>query len=302
MRSKARKAHRLRKDFTTAWHPVDCKSIAGVATCHARAYLGPRMTQDSPAPPIDILAVLRLALFGWWREFAPIIGLGALLVTLPALAGRLIGPIGGEIGTLVATAQGVCAMLFLSAVGYGVLHVFARRPLAPRRFMAAGLAAAQPGLVVALILGAGLVTVRIIFLIAGALSPIAQGFVDGVATAVTLWAVATLLPAVPAAVAERLGPMAALERAAALTRGNRVRLLGLCCVVALAIVPIAGLVTIIVFGQNASPADAQKLLTTMTAADPALWIMLLSDLLLAGVLACVPASVYAVLVTLRVGR
>ena len=65
------------------------------------------------------------------------------------------------------------------------------------------------------------------FLLADALDPMAAGFVDGMATAGALWALATLLPAVPAAVAERLGPVAALQRAAALTRGNRVRLLGL---------------------------------------------------------------------------
>ena len=252
----------------------------------------------TPAP-IDILGVLRLAGVAWWREFPPIIGLGAALITVPALLAQLAGNSSTEAATLVTTARGVCAMLFLSAVGYGVLHAFARRPLAPRRFIAAGLAAAQPGLVVALILGAGAVTLRIVFVIAAALQPMAGGFVDGIATALGVWALVTLLPAVPAAVAERLGPIAALERAAGLTRGNRVRLLVLCLMLALAIVPVAGLIGIVIFGQNAQPADVQRISAAMTAADPGLWIALLVELLLAGLLACVPASVYAVLVTLR---
>ncbi len=256
------------------------------------------MAETQPAaPPLDIVAVLRLALFAWWREFAPILALGALLVTLPALLARLIGPGAGESATLVVTAQGVCGMLFLSAVAFGVLHLFARKPLGPWRFIAAGLGAAQPGLVVALILGAGAMSVRIVFLIASALGPMAGGFIDGLATAAALWALATLLPAVPAAVAERLGPIAALQRAAALTRGNRVRLLGLCFVLMLALIPIGGTIGIVVFGQNATPADVERMAAAMTAADPGLWIALLTDVLIAGVLACVPAAVYAVLVT-----
>ncbi len=262
-----------------------------------RTYLAPAMSADAP-PPLDILAVLRLSVIAWWREFAPIVGLGVLLVTLPTLIAQLIGPGTPGASTLIATARGVCAMLFLSATGYGVLHAFARRPLAPARFIAAGLSAAQPGLVVALILGAGLMTVRIVFLIAGMLAPMAEGFIDGMATAAALWALATLLPAVPAAVAERLGPVAALERAAALTRGNRVRLLLLCLVLFLAMIPIAGVIRIVLFGQNATAADAERIAVGMTATDPGLWVRLLSDLLLASLLACVPASVYAVLVTL----
>ncbi len=260
------------------------------------------MAIPDPAPPLDILAVLRLALFAWWREFAPIVGLGALLLTLPELIVQAAGPGIGDSATLLLTAQGVCAMLFLSAVVYGVLHMFARKPLTPRAFMAAGLTAAQPGLVVALILGAGAVSVRIVFLVAARLDPMAAGFVDGMATAGAMWALATLLPAVPAAVAERLGPVAALERAAALTRGNRIRLLGLIVVIGTTVVPIAFLLTSLLFGRAQNAAEAQKMAATMTTADPGLWIELLSDLLIAGVLACVPAAVYAVLVSRAVPR
>ncbi len=257
------------------------------------------MQSNHLAPPLDILAVLQLALVAWWREFAPILALGALLITAPALLTQLLAPHAVEVSTIIATARGVCGMLFLSAVVYGVLHAFARRPLAPRRFIVAGLAAAQPGLVVALILGAGLMTVRIIFLVSAALDPMAGGFIDGIATAVALWSIATLLPAVPAAVAERLGPIAALERAAALTRGNRVRLLVLCFVVVITIVPIAALVDLVIFGDHASATDIARIDAAMTAGNPGLWIALLVDLLIAGMLACVPAAVYAVLVTLR---
>lgn len=254
------------------------------------------MAKTEPAPPLDILAVLRLALVAWWREFAPILGLGALLLTLPELVRRALGPTLTQGATLVTTLQGVCAMLFLSAVVYGVLHMFARRPLSPRAFIASGLAAAQPGLVVALVLGAGGVSVLIVFQIANALDPMAAGFVDGMATACALWALAMLLPAVPAAVAERLGPIAALQRAAALTRGNRVRLLALVALVAMTIVPILSVVGLLVFSRAATPADVTRIDAALTATDPGLWIGLLIDLLLAGVLACVPAAVYAVLV------
>lgn len=266
-----------------------------LASVAARAYLptGGRIRTRSP---IDILAVLRLAVIAWWRDFAPILGLGALLLTLPELVRRALGPTLTQGATLITTLQGVCAMLFLSAVIYGVLHMFARRPLSPRAFISSGLAAAQPGLVVALILGAGAVSVRIVFLIANSLDPMAAGFVDGMATAAALWALATLLPAVPAAVAERLGPIAALQRAAVLTRGNRIRLLGLVAVVGMTIVPILSVVGLLVFNRAASPADVSRIDAALTATDPGLWIGLLTDLLLAGVLACVPAAVYAALV------
>jgi hypothetical protein len=84
------------------------------------------------------------------------------------------------------------------------------------------------------------------------------------------------LPAVPAAVVERLGPLAALRRAAALTAGNRDRILALTLVVGLALVPSAALVA------GLPPAAS-------------LWLRALFELVAWSLAAAVPAVVYVLL-------
>lgn len=263
-----------------------------MARPRGRAYL------SAPMPAaLDILAVLRLALRVWWREFAPIIGLGALLVLAPQLTSNLLHPTPARGGTIMLTVQGACLMLFQCAVAYGVLCGLARRPLTPGAFMHRGLAAAEPGIKVALLLGMGAITVGIAFAVAPWLGPVAGGALRIGASFAGVWGLVTLLPAVPAAVVERLGPIQALARAAQLTRGNRLRLVGLCALVVLALIPVAGTVAMIVYGRDTDPAEMARLAAALTPASPALWINLLTSLLLAGILACVPTAVYAMLLS-----
>ena len=62
---------------------------------------------------------------------------------------------------------------------------------------------------------------------------VAGWLLDALLLALALCGASVLLPVVPAAVVERLGPRAAFARAAALTEGNRNRVLGIVLVMAL---------------------------------------------------------------------
>lgn len=252
------------------------------------------------APSLDVIATLRLALAAYWRDFAPITFLGFGLLTAPSLLLRAM--LGGEaiaadptLRTIVQMAMGVLTMLFFCAVSFGVMSALAGRPLGVRRFMRIGLAAAQPGLVVALILGSGVMTVAIVLLFGRGLG--AGGAVLSFAAIVALlWALSVLLPAVPAAIAERRGPLEALLRAAQLTRGNRGRLLGLCIIVCLALVPALGFVNVVLFGPQATSAQVRVATAAFSLASPGLWIAQLTDLLMLSVLASIPAAAYMQLI------
>ena len=251
-------------------------------------------SQTTPAPALDVLGTLQLAFRLWWREFAPITGLGFALVTCPALVARALAPWTAQtgFGTIVATTQGVLGMLFAAAVSFGALASVIGKPLPPRRFVVTGLGASQPGLVTGLTLGAGAMSIAILLILSRSLGG-AGAFVALGSLVLALYGAATLLPAVPAAVAERLTPVAALERAARLTRGNRTRLMGLALLLAIGLVVLGGMVTLLLFGPDATPEAMARTGAKMGFDDPGLWIALLSDLLLAGLLACVPPAVYA---------
>jgi hypothetical protein len=166
---------------------------------------------------------------------------GALLVSLPGYVARLLAPEGGyaaDVATLVTTLRAVLAMLYLALVSWGVVARLTGRALPPHAFVGEGLRRAQPGLKVALLVGAAIVfglTLRL-FAVHGT----TQGFLlQTLLLAVGLWALGALMPAVPAAVVERLGPVAALRRAAVLTAGNRDRTLILGLISGLALAPTA---------------------------------------------------------------
>ena len=93
-----------------------------------------------------------------------------------------------------------------------------------------------------------------------------------------LLALTTLMPVVPAAVVERLEPFAALRRAAALTAGNRDRLLALALLVGLGLAPWAAIVAGIAGPAAASP-----------------WLRSVFELVAWCLIAAVPAVVYALL-------
>ncbi|MBB6229489.1 hypothetical protein FHS79_003692 [Polymorphobacter multimanifer] len=200
---------------------------------------------------------------------------GLLLVVLPSLLVRLLAPEGGygpDVATLVTTLRAVLAMLFVSLVSWGVVARLAGLPLPPEAFFAQGLRRAQPGLKVALLVGAAIVFGLILRLFATHGTP--AGFMlQTLLLTLGLWALCTLMPAVPVAVVERLGPVDALKRAAALTAGNRDRTL------------LLGLLLALVIGIGA------LLISRATDAAPALEAAF--ELLAWGVAAIVPSVVYA---------
>lgn len=245
----------------------------------SRPQPGPEPEPGPERPPelarLDIGLALRRS-FEVGRADAAGIGAGGmLLVVFPSVAEHVLTPaagLGADIATLVTTIRAVLAMLFVSAVSWGVVGRMAGLPLAPVAFFNQGLRRAQPGLKVALLVGAAIVLGLIVKLFATHGTP--QGFVlQTLLLTLGLWALCTLMPAVPVAVVERLGPVDALKRAAALTAGNRDRTLLLGLVLALVI----GLATVLV-GQLADVAPALEAAVELLA-----W----------GLAAIVPAVVYA---------
>ena len=253
-------------------------------------------SRTGPTRALDVVVTLRRAGLAWWRDFVPITGLGAALVTLPDLVAHALSAAapGPEAAMLIGTAEAVCLILFFAVVSRGVVHALAGRPLGTRDFVVIGLAGARPGVVTGLLLMTALFTVGIVFTVGAWLGPAAV-LVNAGAVCLALAGTAILLPAVPAAAAEQLGAVASLERAAGLTRGNRARLLGLVLLVLLAFVPVNGVIAITVFGQSATTAAISASYARMTLLDPGLWIVELSTLLIVGLLACIPPTVYAAL-------
>jgi hypothetical protein len=200
---------------------------------------------------------------------------GVLLVVLPSLLVRLITPeagFGADVATLITTVRAVLAMLFVSVVSWGVVARLAGLPLPPQAFFAQGLRRAQPGLKVALLVGAAIVFGLILRLFATHGTP--AGFMlQTLLLTLGLWALCTLMPAVPVAVVERLGPVDALKRAAALTAGNRDRTL------------LLGLLLALVLGIGA--------LFTGRLADAVPALEAVFELIAWGLAGIVPSVVYA---------
>lgn len=260
------------------------------------------MQPSTQAPgALDIILALRQAFDAFWRDFAPIILLGFLFVTVPALfvhvafdnaplvqGTRQVDP---TLGTLVQTFSFLLAFIFICAVNFGVMHALAGRQLETTTFMREGLRAARPGVLVALLLGALAMVVAIIITLFARGSLF--GFLLSMAVlAGAVWAFAAWMVAIPAAIAERRTPIDALRRSAELTRGNRGRLVGLLLVTMLAILPPWMIVELVVFGPQTSSNRITQILSEMTLFSPGLWIGQLFTLLVLGLLATVPAVVY----------
>ncbi|MBB4630647.1 hypothetical protein [Sphingosinicella soli] len=252
-----------------------------------------------PPAPLDLVAAIRLALSIFWAQFAPIIFLGLLFLTLPAVALRTLS-IATEaapdpaLGTIVETLRWMLVMIFLCAVTGGVLA----RNRDPRAFMKAGLRGLQPGLVVALTIGIGLMTLRIVLLLASRMLQLGQMssllFIVACIAAFAVWALA-----VPAALSERLWPMAALRRAAELSKGSRWQLSALCIVIMLALTPAIMVVRFAVFHSAQTPHQVAAIVQSMTITSPALWIVQLSTLLIYSLLSVVPVAIYLTLASRR---
>ena len=226
-------------------------------------------------PAFDVALAIRRVGVALRRDFAAIVGGGFVAVALPALALGGIGA-GDDRFTLAVTARGVLAMLYVAVVAHGVVARLAGAPLPPRAFVAQGLARARPGLIVGLLFAAAIVVVMIVEL-AGRAGTAAGTLLHALAAAGVIWAVCVLLPAIPAAVAERLGPIAALRRAADLTRGSRDRILALLAIAAFTLAPAAALIALLAEGGGGVAGR---------------WPTALFELLAAALLSTLPPVVY----------
>lgn len=225
----------------------------------------------------DVALALRRIVDVVWQDFAAIVLLGLAMLTVPRLLGALVPPASAG-ATILAVLTGLFAALYVTIVSHGAVARLRGHPLPPRVFVARGIALSAPGFSVALLLGAGAVVVAIVALLvrrdAGA-APL------GVALA-GLGLLVVVLPAVPAAIIEQLGPLPALLRAGALTHGQRIRIAAVVAVVLIAYLPVDALL-------GSAP--------VASIASPGLWLRALFDLLAWGVFAVVPGVVYAGLAT-----
>lgn len=213
-------------------------------------------------------------------DSTPILALGAVLVTLPALLGVLVVP-GHSGGTVLAVLSGLGAALFATLVSYGTAARLAGKPLSAQDYFRRSIIASPPGFSVALLLGAAAVSAAIVYLVGRVMSPFGP-VVGFTVTALVIAAIVCLSPAIPLALIERCPPFIALVRAARLTYGNRMRIASLLAVVALAIGPVAILIGAPSYSISPSPVN-----------DARLWVWLLFEVLAAGIVATIPAVVYA---------
>ena len=246
---------------------------------------------------LDMVQVLRDALRCFWEDFAAIILSGMVLILIPGLINYLLAPditLEGATpsgwGTLMQTVAGLGGMIFAALVSFGTLVRLGGRPLSPGLYVYAGLRAMQPGLLVALLMGVLIMSAGVIQLtLAGsAIGRLTSGVVMGaLILLIVIW-----VAALPAAIAERLGPFNALKRSQHLTRGQRWRVFAVLLMASLALLPALMLITIILFGANAGPQGVLAKVSQWTLFSPGLWVLEITNLLIAGLLAPLPAALY----------
>lgn len=229
---------------------------------------------------LNVALVLKRAAQALLQDAGAILLAGGLLVLVPAGLGRGFAP-GSGLDTLALTLRGVGAMVFIAIVTRGVLSRLRGKPLNMSAFLRQGLIAAQPGVQAGLVVAAAIVTGLIVQLFARH-GTVAGWLLDVLLLALALLGASVLLPVIPAAVMERLGPRAAFARAAALTEGNRNRILGVVLVMALTMAPLWALAN-----GGAGPVGD--------------WWLALAELTGFSLAAVVPAAVYAGLSTEEIG-
>lgn len=228
-------------------------------------------------PRLDIVQALARTVTALRLDLSALIAAGSLLVALPGLAIDMLAPddgYGTDAAILLITLRAILAMLFVAQLSWAVMARLGGLRLPAGIVLRQGLAHAQPGLKVALLAGAAIVSGLILKLFAqhGTM----PGFLlETLLLTLGLWAICALMPAIPAAIMEGLGPLAALRRAARLTAGNRDRTL--------------------VLGLIAAAAVAPALLLVHTTGP--LWLSALVDVYAAGLIATLAAVVYASLTT-----
>lgn len=246
---------------------------------------------------LDVMLALRQMVQTFWDDFGPIIVCGLVLLLLPGVVGQMLLkpadpglPVNTGMATLVQTLNGLGTMIFVAVVSFGTLARLAGRPLDLRGYTRIGLLASQPGLLVGLVMGIAGMAVGVVYILG---SGSAVGRLAGIAAmgalvyATVIWATA-----VPAAIAERLAPVAALRRSAELTRGTRMRIFGTMLVAVLGILPALMLLTTVVFGVNSGPEAVQDVMARWTLASPGMWLVQLGNLLVAALVAPLPAVIY----------
>lgn len=229
--------------------------------------------QPSVAARLDVALVLKRSGQVFARDFVPIVVGCVALVVVPGALLRTVGSGGDGLETVLMVLRSVLAMLYVALVSWGVVSRLRGRALRPALFVREGLARATPGVQAALLAGAGIVLLLTLHLFAKA-GTLAGWLLNSLLMTGALVGLCALLPLVPVAVVERLTPMAAFRRAAALTRHNRNRILGLALVLLLTLAPVAALAAGI-------------------AGPPGGLTLALFDLLAWSLVATVPAVVYA---------
>jgi hypothetical protein len=151
--------------------------------------------------------------------------LALALVGLPDVLLALLLP-DAEWATATITLRALLAMLAVAVASHALLAAaFGRRlPLMAR--ISAGLRAATPAVQASLLAGAAVMLALTIHLFSRH-GTFAGWALDVLLLAAGLWGAVLMLPVVPVAVVEGLGPRAAFARAMALTDGVRNRLVGL---------------------------------------------------------------------------
>ena len=221
---------------------------------------------------LDVALVLKRTGEAFVRDFVGVVMGGIALVVLPGVLTREIAA-GEDWATLLTILRCVLGMVYVALVSWGVVSRLRGRALAPADFVREGLARAQPGLQVALLAGAAAVVLLTIHLFAKT-GTTAGWILNSLLLTAALVGVCALMPLVPVAVVERLTPMAAFRRAAALTQHNRNRILGLALVLLVTLAPSAALVA--GFAWPKAP-----------------WAIALFEMLAWSLGATVPAAVYA---------
>ena len=228
---------------------------------------------------LDVPLALRRIAQGFWFDFAPIVTLGFGMVTLPGVVAALVPPASSG-STIMAVVSGLLAALFVTIVSHGVVARLAGQPLDAGAFVSRGIAASPPGFSVALLIGAGIVLIAIIGLLGALAWQPARSIAIGVAIVLLL----TVLPAVPAALAERLPPLLALQRGMTLTRGRRGGIAAIGLIALLTFGPTWLLLKVLV--RSIEPGAVASF------ASPGLWLRALYALLASSVAAVVPGVVY----------
>ncbi|UAJ10236.1 hypothetical protein [Polymorphobacter megasporae] len=248
------------------------------------------MTLPAEATRLDVALAFQRIGTVFWHDFAAIIVLGFVMVTLPGVVLALAGTHAGS--TIVATFGGMLRVLYVVIVTHGVLARVDGRPQGPRAFVRAGIAASPRALNVALLIGVMTVLAMVGLLLSGLAGPstlairatiVAAGFAGAV----------LLVAAVPVALVERRAPFGALGRASALTRGNRGRVAVVLAGFALTVVPARLVLAATVYGTGASAQHVAAVDAAMTVLSPGLWLIALFDLLAWGVGAVIPGVIYA---------